>query len=208
MKPKKNNHLLLYAIGGGAVLALIFLIKKNKGSEEETAATYATAPGGIPAAGETTADSASQIKSELTSWETEQHRESQEQLGLLGETLKGQLGVLGEQLKANNTGEQKSSPSSGGPEVQSSTGENCSYGTECYVKAMEANAHANEAAWSAPAAPAPAPPVVTGSTPQKSTGSSTGYTTVRCGNGCEGHRHSNGQTDCQLKNSKGQCYWP
>jgi hypothetical protein len=209
----KKKHTLIYAGVAGAVVVLFLVLRKRKASEEEESSpTYASAPSSIPAAGETVADAASQSKNELQEFEKSLSERLEGQVALIASSMQSRTG---EQVGSGSSSPSPSVPSAPAPVQSPPAPEGCGYGTKCYIKGMEENAYFNEHSHGSPAPPpppAPAPPEVVGVTPQPKSGSGSGggsgYTTVRCGNGCEGHRHSNGQVDCQVKNSKGQCYWP
>lgn len=56
------------------------------------------------------------------------------------------------------------------------------------------------------ATPPPAPPPP-GKPPAKAPPPPS-FTTIKCGNGCQGHRYSTGRTECQVRNAHHACVWP
>lgn len=214
----RRKKLLIYAGVAGAVLALVVLLKRKQAPPAEAAPgeaagpTYASAPGGIPAAGEGQS-------SELRAFEQSLAAQLPEAIangvrtGLQSNTpantqpsLPEVIGALGGFIGAvngNRTGEQTGGGTSNSP----------SQGTPPITPAPSPVATVAPPSAPAPAPSAPAPPPKAPAS--KPPGCPSGYTqgphgcyrNGRCGNGCEGHFYTNGQVECQHKDAHGHCVW-
>jgi hypothetical protein len=198
MKPTHPNHrkMLIYAGAAGAVLALLVLLKKRQsGQAEESPAgqTYASAPSGIPAVGETTANQSSALKNELTTFEEQLRTQLLEQQHPQTQGLNiGEVAQLIGVLRSTGTGEQvgaggQGSPSNSMPQPQEAP--------------HPVATPPPPAPPAAPAPPAPAPPPAQPAPPPPA------YHTITCGNGCPGHRYPDGRVACMVKRG-GKCVWP
>jgi hypothetical protein len=209
-KQNRNRKLMVYAGVAGAIVALVVILKKRSatstepGTSEAAGPTYASAPGSIPAAGETTQSELARYEQALSAQlptaieegvkaglQGNQTAAPPPQSNSLAEVVAA-LGGFATAIRGNNTGEQtQQSPSLNTPAAQPAV-------------APAAPPPAQPVYVYTPPPPA-APPAVVATHPQAP---SPGYATIRCGNGCEGHRYSDGRVACQIKNSRGQCYWP
>lgn len=208
MKPKggRNRKILVYAGVAGAVLALIVLLKKRQSAGAESAEpggpTYASAPSGIPASGET--GNLSAFEASLTEHlpfaiaegvQAGLQSNTPSQTQSLPDTLSA-LGAFLGSIQSSRTGEQTGA----GSQLSPSSGT-----TPTIVSPAPAAPTAPTPVSSAPPKSAPAgPPPCPGGFPNRSSRGC--YHDGKCGNGCGGHFYSSGAVECQQKTA-GKCHW-